>query len=334
MNTHTIKNAFILTLLLATAGFSFAQWTGPTSTPPAGNPNLPVLIQAVPSTIVSGQSALLIWPNNVTATDCDASWIAGANNGTGITSTVSPTQTTTYTINCDGPNGTSGTSSTTVTVGNSPSVTLAARNTTQNVGGPTANVLGGTPIVLNWNATGTGNISCVASGTGFTGSIANSGIQNVATSANTYAQRTYTVTCTNQYGTGSASVTVNVWKLTFNANATYGVGHCHINGLSASSSAPANATVPALQASQSGINSNINWASPTNQVVGGISTSVRAATGNALNILVGNLDYDNATFTATASLSGQTTTATDTIIADANQPGWPDPDGNGTPCAQ
>lgn len=173
-----------------------------------------VNISANSTTITAGQSVTLTWPQNVNITNCDASWIAGTNNGTGPTSTVSPTTTTTYTISCVDDNGATGTDSVTVTVNAaapvvtpqntsiSATVTTASGSMSQ-TGGSTAPWTGN-PAAFTLNWTSSPAASCTASG-GWTGTKSANGSQSLTVqSPATTGSTTYTITC----GGVSDSVTV------------------------------------------------------------------------------------------------------------------------------
>jgi uncharacterized repeat protein (TIGR01451 family) len=173
-----------------------------------------VTISANPSTINQGQTSVLTW-SSTNATSCSASggW-SGAKSLSG-TETVSPQQTTTYTITCVNGTGQSATASATVnvtTVVNNPTVTLTANP---------SSIQQGQTSVLNWTSTNTN--SCTVSG-GWSGSRNLNGSETVSPQQTT----TYYITC---YGTNGQQVNANatvyvntvsqVPSVTLNVNPSY-----------------------------------------------------------------------------------------------------------------
>ena len=145
-------------------------------------------LSANPTTINSGQSSALSW-SSTDATSC-----AGSNftpTGTTGSASVSPNQTTTYSIVCTGRGG-SANASTTVTVNapTPPTATIAANP---------ASVTTGQSSTLTWSSTNA--TSC--SGTNFSPN-GTSGTASVSPTQTT----TYTLTCTGAGGLGSASTSV------------------------------------------------------------------------------------------------------------------------------
>ncbi len=162
--------------------------------------NTTVNLWANPSSIFAGESSQLSWSvtgwnGNCTATAFPASgqW-SGSKPTNGGPVTVFPTQTTTYTLTCNGVSD-----SATVTVNqvqqNAPTVNLTANP---------VSIQQGQNSVLSWTVQDA--TSCVASG-GWSGpKNANGGSQTVTPSQTT----TYTLTCTGPGGSASDSVTVSV----------------------------------------------------------------------------------------------------------------------------
>lgn len=150
---------------------------------------------ATPSTIVSGATSTLAWVStNVTSCTASNGW-SGTKALSGSES-VSPTATTTYALNCTGPNGPvlkSVTVNVTPTTPGAPTLTLTATPTTVQVGATST---------LAWTTTNA--TSCTASG-GWTGSKALSGNQIFTVSATT----TYILNCTGAGGPIQREVTVN-----------------------------------------------------------------------------------------------------------------------------
>ena len=80
-----------------------------------------VSLGAAPSTITAGDSTTLSW-TVANATSCTSSW-AGSIAATSGSQSVTPPSTTTYSLTCTGPGGTTGPVSTTVTVNPPPDTT-------------------------------------------------------------------------------------------------------------------------------------------------------------------------------------------------------------------
>ena len=165
------------------------------------NEEITVNLTANPSTINSGQNSTLTW-NSQDANSCSSSWGSRTVSLSGNT-TVSPTYTTTYSVTCYGNNGQSASDSATVYVNqanNQPTVGIAADQTNLPFNGAT---------FLRWFTTNA--TSCNASG----GSVGWAGAKNIGpasfyTGSLTTGSRTYTITCSNNFGSASSSVTVNV----------------------------------------------------------------------------------------------------------------------------
>ncbi len=163
-----------------------------------GVPIVPVVssFTATPSTILSGQSTALAW----TSTNANS---ATLDNGVGQVSpnggtTVSPTQTTVYTLTVSGPGG-NATSQLTVTVNSAATVTISANPTTIFVGQSTALTVTATnavKVVITDNVDSNTYTLPVAGGT-----------QSVSPTATTI----YTATATDSKGkTATATTTVTV----------------------------------------------------------------------------------------------------------------------------
>lgn len=160
------------------------------------------------STIVSGASSTLTWStSNVSVCIASNGW-SGAKNTSG-SQIVSPTATTTYTLECGGSLG-STTASVTINVKPPvPTVLLTASPQTVTQGGTTT---------LTW--TSTNATTCEAS-QGWSGTVATSGSQIVTPSGTT----TYHIDCFGPGGVGGDDVVVNFSStsapmLTFTASPT------------------------------------------------------------------------------------------------------------------
>ena len=164
------------------------------TTPPPAEPT--VALSANPTTISVGESAVLSW-TSTNATSCTAHEGWSGTKSTSGSASVSPTQTTTYQLDCTGAGG-DAIDSVTVTVNQpepeDPTVDLTANPVTVNEGSAS---------LLSWSSTNA--TSCEKSG-GWSGATTTSGTLTVTPSATT----TYTITCTGAGGTANDSVTVNV----------------------------------------------------------------------------------------------------------------------------
>jgi len=171
-------------------GFVSASDPNGTTTPTAS-------LTASPSTITSGGSSTLIW-SSTTTTSCTGSW-TGSTLATSGSVPVSPTVTTTYSINCGG-----ATASATVTVSSiipPPTVSLYQDATTTYAG--TAYT-----YTVTWSSTNA--TSCVVQKTRPDGGINPSWGTGISGSQLTYNGKTGTsvflLTCSGTGGTASTSI--------------------------------------------------------------------------------------------------------------------------------
>lgn len=152
---------------------------------------------AVPSTIDSGQSALLRW-SSTNASSCISaggfSTGGATSNGVGV-STGALSATTPYAITCSGPSG-SVNANTTVTV-LQPSASISANPT---------RVTSGSSSTITWSASQV--TSCAVSGPGLSAASL-SGSQSVTITA----RSTYVITCQTNGTPVTSSVTVNTLSL-------------------------------------------------------------------------------------------------------------------------
>ncbi len=183
-----------------------------------GGGNISVNLNANPSNIDSGEGSNLSWDSN-NADSCSASWTnSTATSGNRM---VYPTSTRTYSITCYGTDGEQANDSVTVYVNqnndicrdhnatnygdSSPCRYQQDRPTVNIYANPTTTSYRGSSTIT-WNSTDA--TSCSAYG----GSGNWSGYKNTSGSyfANnlTLTSRTYTITCNNNYGTATDSVTV------------------------------------------------------------------------------------------------------------------------------
>ena len=155
-----------------------------------------VSIIANPSIIQQGNSSILSWSSS-NATNCSASngW-SGTKSLSGSQS-VSPFQTTTYTITCQNSSGQQTSDSTTITVQNNsgaPTVILVANPTS---------ITQGASTILSWSSSNA--TSCFARN-GWGGAKSLSGSETASPSQTA----TYTITCTGSSGSASDTETVTV----------------------------------------------------------------------------------------------------------------------------
>lgn len=179
--------------------------------PPPQEPT--VTLTANPTSITAGESTTLTWTSS-NATSCTAflGWSGG--KPTSGSAPVSPTQTTTYQLDCTGPGGV-GSDDATVTV----TVVEEPDEPTVDITAAPMTITAGSSTTLTWNSDNTA--SCTASN-GWSGAKAVDGFEVVSPSVTT----TYAISCTGAGGTANDSVTVTVNQaapeptLEFSANPT------------------------------------------------------------------------------------------------------------------
>lgn len=162
----------------------------------APTPQPTLTFTATPSTIDEGESSTLAW-STTNATSCTASNGWSGSKDTSGTQSVTPSNTTTYTLTCNGVGG-NVSKSVTVTVEEepvpAPSLTFTANPTS---------VFPNATSTLTWSSSNA--TACVASN-GWSGTKSLSGSEAVNPSATT----TYTLACGNGNSTSTQNVTVNV----------------------------------------------------------------------------------------------------------------------------
>ncbi len=169
---------------------------GTVEPPPAPSPApAPTLtLTAAPTSVTSGSSSTLTW-STTNAASCTATGSWSGSKGTSGTSQVSPTQNSTYTLDCTGDGGTISRSvAITVTAVASPSVSLSASPAT---------IAPAQSSTLTWSSSNVD--SCTASG-GWSGVKALSGTQSVSPASTA----SYTLTCSGSGGSANASTSVTV----------------------------------------------------------------------------------------------------------------------------
>lgn len=166
--------------------------------------NPTVNLTADDNSLNSGESTTLRW-TSTNATSCTASgaWSGSKNTGANNSEGTGPlTSTRTYSITCRNDAGNSAFDSETITVstvqGNGPTVNLTADDTRIDEGDETT---------IRWTSTNAD--SCTASGgrNGWSGSRNRSGQFDTG---DLFNDTTYTITCTNQFGSATDSETVRV----------------------------------------------------------------------------------------------------------------------------
>src|SRR3989344_6010438 len=178
---------------------------GVSPSPPSPIPPVPVVsLTADPTSIQVGQSSVLNWTSQ-NANSCTRSggW-SGASSLSGNL-TVSPSQTTSYTVSCTGPGG-QATAATTITVFAAPppppSPPPPPAATCPVTANPMSIPQGGT-TTLSWSSA---NATSITASGGWSGSLALSGSRSVVLSGTT----TFTINCNGPGGPGQSSVTVTV----------------------------------------------------------------------------------------------------------------------------
>ncbi len=180
-------------LVCSGAGGSIPRSVTVTVTEPTPAPTL--TFTATPSSITQGGSSTLDWSSG-NASSCTASGGWSGSKSLSNTQSVSPTQTTTYTLRCDGPSG-SITRSATVTVTSAPAPIIVFFVADPEV------IIRGQSSTLRWD---TDNVtSCTASG-GWSGSKSLSSTQSVSPTQDT----SYNLSCTGTGGTVNLAVSVEV----------------------------------------------------------------------------------------------------------------------------
>ena len=156
------------------------------------HPQPQVSLQAIPTTILPGESAALCWQTkNVDSTTIDNGVGAVATNGS---IQVSPTTTTTYTITATGPGGTTQ-AAVTISVDDTLALSVAIYSSLEIVAA-------GGEIVLSWNAPHAASAR-IDNGIG---SVQTEGSLRITPSQST----TYTITAENRNGIATASVAVEL----------------------------------------------------------------------------------------------------------------------------
>lgn len=151
-------------------------------------------INADPENVMAGESAVLTW-NSANADTCEIDHGVGSVSANGSVS-VTPAQTTVYTITAMGPGGTA-TDTVTVTVNYPPP--------TVNIGADPQTIQSGGTSTLTWSST---NADSAVIDQGI-GGVASNGSVTVSPAET----KTYLITVTGPGGTATAGVTVNVSSL-------------------------------------------------------------------------------------------------------------------------
>jgi hypothetical protein len=151
-----------------------------------------VTLTANPTIVQAGNASTLTW-SSTNATKCTSTQFTTNDYSNGTVS-VTPANTTTYTVTCEDATGRTATAQALVTVGTAPSVLLTASRT---------NVPAGTAVTLAWQS---GNsTSCIGS------SFATGGNTNGSVVVTPTRTTTYSIACINaSRATARGSVTVTV----------------------------------------------------------------------------------------------------------------------------
>jgi hypothetical protein len=150
-------------------------------------------LSANPTLVNAGQSSTLSW-SSTNATTCTGGGFSAS--GTSGSAVVTPSATTTYSVTCSG-NGGSATATAKVTVTAPPSPAPTA-----SLSANPASINAGQSSTLSWSSTNA--TSCTGGGFSSGGAISGSAVVTPSTT------RTYSVSCTGDGGSASASTTVTV----------------------------------------------------------------------------------------------------------------------------
>lgn len=163
--------------------------------PPEPSTPVPTLsLTAAETAIASGGSTVLSWAAT-DATDCTASDGWTGSRGTSGSETVGPLSADTrFSLDCNGPGGSSNAVVAIDVIANSPTLSLRAAET---------NIDSGTATTLTWAAVNA--TSCSASGE-WSGSRSLSGTESISPAADA----TYALSCTGDGGTSTASINITV----------------------------------------------------------------------------------------------------------------------------
>jgi len=195
--TATVSPASTTTYGLSCGNSAGTDTKSVTVTVNAGTTAPVVTLSSSPTSITSGNSSTLTWSTTGTSPACTASggW-SGSKNASG-TQTVSPNNTTSYSLSCTNSAG-SDSKTATVTVTSSVVAPVVTLNVSP------SSITNGNSSTLTWSVTGT-SPTCAATG-GWSGSKGTSGSASVSPGTTT----SYTLTCTNSAGNDSKTATVTV----------------------------------------------------------------------------------------------------------------------------
>jgi hypothetical protein len=203
--TPTATTTYVLTARNA-GGTVTANTTVTVAAPAASDPRI-IRFEATPTNILSGESSTLSW----TTEGATQVSISGLGNVDASGSrTVSPTQTTTYTLTARGSDGRQVTAPVVVTVGTGNAPRVITFTATP------VNIAAGGTSQLCWNVEGATTVDIAGVGSG----LKPNDCANVTPAASTV----YTLTAKNNAGTITATATVNVGQvriLTFVSNPVY-----------------------------------------------------------------------------------------------------------------
>ncbi len=170
----------------------------PPQKPPVSIPK--VFLSTTAASVNVGQSVNLSWTSTDSPTSCRASgdWTGTKSvSGSQATGALTNVKTYTYTITCSNTAGTASASRSVIVIPSKPVVTLRSSSSSVTVG---------QSVNLSWTATNNPT-SCTATGD-WSGVRAGNGAQSSGALIAARAH-TYTITCVNAGGTGSAALSVN-----------------------------------------------------------------------------------------------------------------------------
>jgi hypothetical protein len=295
----------------ATTGTSYSlTCTGPggASTPAAVTvavvavvpPVATAALTATPQSVAVGGTSTLTW-TSTNATSCAASggW-SGAQPSSGSQLTAAVTASTSYSLTCTGPGGTSAPAAVTVGVVPAATVSLTANPQSVGVGGATT---------LTW--TSTNATSCAASG-GWSGAEATSGsLHTGALSANA----TYSLVCAGLGGSsGTVSTTVTVGASGAPSISPHSAAITQSQTLQLTATVPAGAAITWTVDGIAGGNGSVGTVNPSGLYTPGTAAGVHAVVvTNTLN----STQFDTATVAVT-DLTGVYTSHNDVSRDGAN----------------
>lgn len=273
-----------------------------------------VKVDATPASINSGENSTIAWTGtNVVPNSCVPGWNWTSSTGaTGSQYISNILSTTNYPMDCTssvgGPNPSGSATVTVVPVNSKPVISISAS--------PTSGTAGVVNPQLTWSASGSPT-SCTASGD-WSGAKASSGsgvYQGVLSSVKTY---TYTLNCTNDYGTGTSSATVVVSAAPV-VNGSCGTTPTHWNCAAGTSANNAGTGPWTWNCNGSGGGTNASCS----EAVGGFTYSL--SSGGRINVNKGTPQTNTVTRTAGTGTQGSVTLTPTVLPPDLTIQGFSSP---------